>query len=46
MLWWLVVHTKKGIQDNSVQIGEHLYVFIATFVNMGILHLVLPKGDD
>jgi hypothetical protein len=32
----LVVYTKKGIQDEDVS--------ITTFVNIGILHLVLPTG--
>jgi hypothetical protein len=46
MLWWLVVCTKKGIQDEDVRIGKYLLVSIAAFVNLGILHLVLPTRDD
>jgi hypothetical protein len=36
---------KKGIQDKDVQIEKPLELSIVT-VNMGILHLVLPTGDD
>jgi hypothetical protein len=32
--------------NEDVQIGKHLQVSIAAFVNTGILHLVLPTGDD
>jgi hypothetical protein len=24
MLWWLVICTKKGIQDRNIQMGKHL----------------------
>jgi hypothetical protein len=46
MPWWLVVSTKKGIQDKDVQIEKHFLVSITAFVNMRILHLMLPTGDD
>jgi hypothetical protein len=41
-----VVCTKKVIQDEDGQIGKHLQVSIATFVNMEIVHLVLPTWND
>jgi hypothetical protein len=46
MLWWLVLCAKKGIQAEDVQIGKHLQVSIAAFVNMLILYLVLLIGND
>jgi hypothetical protein len=46
MLWWLIVCIMKGIQPEDVQVGKHLYVSITAFVDVGILHLVLPTGDD
>jgi hypothetical protein len=45
MLWWLVVCTKKVIQDEDVQIGKHLKVSIAAFVNTGMLYLVLATVE-
>jgi hypothetical protein len=36
----------KGIQDEDVQIEQHLQVSIAAFVNMGVLYHVLLAGDD
>jgi hypothetical protein len=45
MLWWLVICTKKAIQDKDAQIGKHLEVSIAAFVNQGILHLILPAAS-
>jgi hypothetical protein len=36
----------KGIEDEDVQIGKLLLSVLAAFVNMGILHLMLPTGDD
>jgi hypothetical protein len=46
ILWWLVVCTKNGIQDENVQIGKHLYVSIAAIVNLGMLQLMLPTGNN
>jgi hypothetical protein len=45
MLWWLIVCTKKSIQDEDVQIGK-ISKYPSPVCEQGILHLMLPAGDD
>jgi hypothetical protein len=40
------LYQKKGIQDKNVHTGKLLQASIATFVNNGIFHPMLPTGDN
>jgi hypothetical protein len=45
-MYFMCVGTEKRIHDEDIQLGKDFKVSIADLVNMGILHLVLPIGDD